>query len=229
LTNGELEQDIICDGCSQLFSAGDGVTDAQGNFYPTIIIGNQEWLAENLNTANYQNGDPIIEMVTNSDWSSASQGGWCYYGNLPSNDEVYGKLYNWHAVVDSRNVCPAGFHVPDDNDWNEVKSVLIPIVGSIELVGNALKSSGTLQQGDGLWNEPNTGANNLSQFNGIPGGTRFGSGGYYQMSNKGYWWSSTTLGNNSARFISMSSDSTSVHHTTAPEESGFSVRCMRDL
>lgn len=229
LTNGELEQNIVCDGCSQLFANGEGVTDAQGNFYPTIIIGNQEWLAENLNTANYQNGDPIIEMVTNADWSSANQGGWCYYGNLPSNDDVYGKLYNWHAVVDSRNVCPAGFHVPDDNDWNEVKSFLIPIVGSVELVGNALKATGTIQQGNGLWNEPNTGASNLSQFSGLPGGTRFGSGGFYQMGNKGFWWSTTSLGSNSARLISMSSDSTSAHQTTAPEENGFSVRCMRDL
>jgi uncharacterized protein (TIGR02145 family) len=229
LTNGELEQNIFCDGCSQMFASGDGVTDVQGNFYPTVIIGNQEWLAENLKTANYQNGDPILEMVTNAEWSSANQGGWCYYGNLPTNEDLYGKLYNWHAVVDSRNVCPAGFHVPDDNDWNEVKSFLIPIVGSVELVGNALKTTGTLQQGNGLWNEPNTGANNLTQFSGLPGGTRFGSGGFYQMGNKGFWWSATTLGNNSARMISMSSDSSSVHHTTAPEENGFSVRCMRDL
>ncbi|MFN5622234.1 MAG: FISUMP domain-containing protein [Flavobacteriales bacterium] len=225
----DIEQNIICDGCDQSIAAGDGVSDQQGNYYPTIIIGDQEWIAENLRTTLYQNGDAINEYPSTAEWSSASEGAWCYYGSNPSNEAMYGKIYNWHAVNDPRNVCPSGFHVPNDNDWYTVESFLAPLVGSSELVGAALKSVGIVEDGSGLWNAPNFGANNMSQFKGHPGGARYSSGGYYNMGSIGYWWSSTTLGNNSARVMRLHSDSTTVNFTTAPEENGFSIRCMRDL
>lgn len=229
LTGGYLEQNIMCTGCAVNFSPGAGTSDEEGNFYPTVIIGNQEWIAENLRSTVYANGDPIDQLSDNMSWASATGGAWCTYANTPASAEVYGNLYNWLAVADPRNVCPSGFHVPTDSDWNQVRTFLGGLVGSDELVGGTMKSIGTLEGGDGYWQSPNLGANNFSQFEAHPGGLRFSSGPYYYQGQNGYWWSATTLGPNSARLIRMSYDSTSVYQTTAPEENGLSVRCMRDL
>ena len=96
---------------------GGGVTDIDGNNYQTIIIGNQEWMAENLRVTHYSNGD-IIETVTdNNIWASLNVGLYCHWLNDSNNDLIKGLHYNWYAVMDSRNVCPLGWSVPSNNDW----------------------------------------------------------------------------------------------------------------
>jgi hypothetical protein len=99
------------------------LTDQEGNVYKTIVIGNQEWMAENLNTSIYRNGEPIENVVDSSQWTTLSTGIWCYYNYDSQFECPYGKLYNWYAVADPRNVCPTGWHVPSDAEFDVLASI----------------------------------------------------------------------------------------------------------
>jgi hypothetical protein len=93
------------------------MTDQEGNVYKTIVIGTQEWMAENLNTSIYRNGDEIITVISNADWGGLTEGAWAYSSNNLNNECPYGKLYNWNACVDIRQLCPLGWHVPSDDEF----------------------------------------------------------------------------------------------------------------
>jgi len=84
------------------------MTDQQGNVYKTIVIGSQEWMAENLKTSIYRNGEPIENVTDNAQWVGLATGARCYYNNDSQYECPYGKLYNWYAVADPRNLCPTG-------------------------------------------------------------------------------------------------------------------------
>jgi len=94
------------------------VSDADGNNYPTVQIGGQCWMAENLRTSSYANGDPISQPML-VDWESGviAEGAWCWYEDDSQYDDPYGKLYNYYAVQDERNVCPSGWHIPTAEEW----------------------------------------------------------------------------------------------------------------
>ena len=82
------------------FQEGNGVTDIDGNFYPSVIIGNgQEWTTLNLKTTKYSDGSPVNNVLSNVSWANSNIGSWCYYNNDILNDNIYGKLYNYHALV----------------------------------------------------------------------------------------------------------------------------------
>ena len=92
-----------------------------------VKIGEQIWMTSNLNTSKFQNGDPIYEAKTKAQWIKASEEGkpaWCYFQNNPQNGVIYGKLYNWYAVNDPRGIAPKGWHIPTNNEWNELISFL---------------------------------------------------------------------------------------------------------
>lgn len=94
------------------------VTDSRdGNAYKTVTIGNQVWMAENLNVDKFRNGDLILQAKTEEEWKKAGENkhpAWCYFDNDTANDAKYGKLYNWYAVNDPRGLAPAGWHIPTD-------------------------------------------------------------------------------------------------------------------
>ncbi|MBI4645984.1 MAG: fibrobacter succinogenes major paralogous domain-containing protein [Bacteroidia bacterium] len=100
------------------------VTDIDGNIYNTIIIGTQEWMQENLKVIHYRNGDAIPDVTGDTQWSNLSTGAYCNYNNNESNALIYGRLYNWYAVADSRNICPAGWHTPTDAEWTTLTDYL---------------------------------------------------------------------------------------------------------
>ena len=111
-------QSIIVPGVSYLNVVPNfgSVTDASGNTYPTIDYGPAgEWMTENLITENFENGDPIPMMT-----SSSSIASWTWPENSYPNEAIYGKMYNGHAVYDSRNVCPSGWHIPSVSEWVQV-------------------------------------------------------------------------------------------------------------
>lgn len=203
------------------------VTDIDGNIYRTVTIGGQEWMAENLKTTTYNNGDPIANVTDNSQWSNLNSGAWSYYDNNEANNRTYGKLYNWYAISDSRNLCPQGWHVPSDEEW----TVLTDFLGGESIAGGKMKSTGTLQWGTGLWQPPNTGADNTSGFSGHPGGYRLGSGGFSFMGEIGFWWSQTmptVMPERGAWGRYLNYNSNTVFRGHGPLHSGFSVRCVRD-
>ena len=212
--------------CSQFFGA---VSDIEGYIYPTVLIGNQLWMAENLRTASYSNGE-LIPQVNDNTWQQITTGAWCYYAGNPINNDIYGKLYNWYTIADPRGLCPTGWHVPSDQEWNNLIGFLdsdyIPTSN-----GSQSEIAGGKMKNITVWNPPNTGATNESGFTGLPGGNRaFDSQYFYNLGSNGRWWSSSE----SEDYIdycfirALGYNSTDVNRLISNKRAGLSVRCLRD-
>ena len=207
-------------------STAETVTDIDGNVYQTVQIGDQLWMAENLKVTHYRNGDAIPTGYSNSEWVNLSTGAYCVYDDNETNADIYGYLYNWFAVDDSRNIAPEGWHVPMDGEWQ----TLVDYLGGGGMAGGKMKATGTIEGGDGLWYEPNTGATNESGFTALPGGYRdtyYGSD--YNMGIYGSFWSSTEAISNYAWDRLLYYNYSGVYRNYYNKLYGFSVRCIRDL
>ena len=199
------------------------VTDIEGNSYKFVKIGTQFWMAENLKTAKYNDGTVIPNITDNAQWSGLTTGAWCYYDNNVANNAKYGKLYNWYAVSKTtngnKNVCPTGWHVPTDAEWN----VLTDYLGGVDVAGGKLKEAGAIN-----WKSPNTDATNTSLFTGLPGGGRNYDGYYFFIGHYGGWWSSSESDTSLAWSRLLDYSSGYVDRDNGNMEDGFSVRCLRD-
>ena len=195
------------------------MTDQEGNSYQTIKIGEQEWMAENLRTTSYANGDSIPNVTDANQWENLTTGAWAHYNNDSQYENPYGKLYNWYTVNDSRNVCPTGWHVPSDAEW----TVLSDYLGGESVAGGKMKSTGTQ-----YWESPNAAATNESGFSGLPGGIRINNGSFYELALLGFWWSSTEEGANNSLYSQLRYGDGSVYRDNGGESFGLSVRCLRD-
>ncbi|NBP75709.1 MAG: hypothetical protein EBU61_06730, partial [Crocinitomicaceae bacterium] len=167
-----------------------------GYNYSSIVLGNgQEWMNENLRTTNYANGDPIPNITNNTQWQTLTTGAWTHYNNNSQNEIPYGKLYNWYAASDSRNVCPIGWHVPSNDEW----ILLVDYLGGLTVAGGKMKSTGTQ-----YWISPNQDATNESGFSALPGGIY--TNNFYSIGVDGCWWASTEVPTDSAwlKFIGAS-------------------------
>jgi uncharacterized protein (TIGR02145 family) len=199
------------------------VTDIDGNLYNTVQIGSQCWTQNNLKTSKYRNGNNIINITDNSQWSQTNTnntGAWCYYDNNVNNGVTFGKLYNWYAVNDSRGICPTGWHVPTFLEWSTVENFL----GGDGVAGGALKSTSG-------WNLPNIGATNSSNFSALPGGHRDPNGGFGGLGFDGYLWTSSIGGwggGSSAWTRTLNNSNQGFHYGGYGWGSGFSIRCLRD-
>jgi uncharacterized protein (TIGR02145 family) len=196
------------------------MSDQDGNSYKTIQIGTQRWMAENLKTTKYRNGDLIPNVESNNVWSTLNSGAYSIFKNNLSFDCPYGKLYNWYAVDDNRELCPTGWHVPTKTEWE----VLMDYLGGEGMAGGKMASTGTL-----YWGSPNQAATNESGFSCLPGGLRFDVSGAFNFSGLiGYWWSSTESSANNAYGRGVTEgDAYFVTHNR-PKRQGFSVRCLKD-
>jgi uncharacterized protein (TIGR02145 family) len=206
---------------SQLYTPGSGVSDIDGNNYSTININGQEWMAENLRTTTYANGNPIPNVTDSAQWSSLTTGAWTHYNNDNQYENPYGKLYNWYTVADTRNVCPTGWHVPTDAEY----TLLTDYLGGEPVAGGKMKEAGTSN-----WASPNTGATNSSGFTGLPGGYLNGEFIFLGISAFGYWWSSSAESNISyyawsRRLDFINGEALRADYT---KQEGLSVRCMRE-
>jgi len=193
------------------------VKDFDNNIYHTKTIGGQVWMIENLKTTHYRDGTPIPIVTSEADWGDLKTDAYCDYGNKPS--PFYGKLYNWYAVTNTLNVCPVGWHVPADTEWN----TLINFLGGETVAGGKLKEKGTAH-----WLTPNTDATNESGFTALPGGNRSSAGPYYFIGKMGYWWSINTTDEDVAWFRSLSNDDGTVGGKEIFKTGGLSVRCIKD-
>jgi uncharacterized protein (TIGR02145 family) len=231
-------------------SGGDStgtVTDVDGNVYPTIKIGSQWWMGENLKVTHYRNGalcqavipgsrpgaaeisrvtqylygDPIPNVTDDGAWSSLSTGGYCNYDNDENNGDIYGKLYNWYAVADSREIAPPGWHVPTDEEWQ----TLVDFAGGELVAGGILKEVGTAH-----WLSPNTDATDQIGFTALPGGYRLSDGIFSRLGINGVFWSCTEDNSNSnfAWYRSLFNSVPRINHLSDTKQLGFSVRCVRD-
>jgi len=205
------------------------LVDIDGNVYQTIQIGDQLWMAENLKVTKYRDGSVIPNITNNGDWGGLSSGAYGDYDNNPTNSDTYGRLYNWYTVDDSRGVCPDGWHVPSGDEY----TILTDYVGGEEVAGGKMKSTGTIEDGDGLWNyysdEITEEATNESGFTGLPAGYRLSSNGtYYHMGNYGFFWSSSEGSSYYAWNRLLYYDFSDVARYNYYKLYGFSVRCLGD-
>jgi uncharacterized protein (TIGR02145 family) len=195
------------------------ISDIDGNMYKTVKIGNQVWLAENLKVTHYRNGDPIPNVTQNSEWTYRSTGAFCAYNNQGSNAEIYGYLYNWHAVNDSRNIAPFGWHVPNVYEWR----ILGDYLGGDNVAGGKMKETGTSH-----WPYPNMEATNESGFTALPGGERAYSGKFYMMGQEGYFCTSTITEFLQPYIRRLYWDSSELIDDITSVQRGHSIRCVRD-
>jgi uncharacterized protein (TIGR02145 family) len=196
------------------------VTDIDGNVYHTVTIGTQVWMVENLKTTKYRDGTSIPNVTNDDDWAILTTGAYCDYDNTPTNSTTYGKLYNWYAATNAHNIAPTGWHVPTDEEWNTLTTYL----GGESVAGGMLKEIGTTH-----WASPNTGATNETGFTALPGGSRYGSGGFYDIGNDGSWWSTTDHDGTLAwyRYI-IYNEKYVISYNFRSKVMGFSVRCVKD-
>jgi uncharacterized protein (TIGR02145 family) len=212
--------------CSLFLGA---VADIEGNNYPTVLIGNQEWMAQNLRTAFYANGDSIPNLTDNAAWMAAAFGAWCNYNNSINSGQVYGKLYKWYATVDPRNVCPAGWHVPSDAEWNTMIGFIdsLFIADTIGAVQSSI-AGGKLKSVTG-WSAPNTAATNETGFSALPGGYRNYWNQYsYNINTAALFWTSTAIDADWAYNRFLNHTSGDIYRDDMNKRAGHSVRCVRD-
>ena len=210
---------------------GAGVT-FNGYTYASIVLGNgQEYMAENLRTTTYANGDPIPNVTDPSQWGVLTTGAWSHFNNDSQYENPYGKLYNWYTVSDPRNVCPIGWHVPTDTEYNALIGYLDPSFDPLVSDGSQSASAGGKMKSTGTqyWQNPNTSATNESGFSGLPGGNRNGIGEFSGIGQSGTWWSSAAFANtNNAWNRGMLYNNGDVTRYYDYKQIGFSVRCLKD-
>lgn len=187
--------------------------------YPTVKIGNQEWMSKNLDVDCYANGDPIPQVQNPKEWENLKTGAWCYYNNDPENGKIFGKLYNWYAVNDPRGLAPKGWRIPSEDDW----TILTDCLGGIAVAGTKMKStSGWKENGNG------TNGTNESGFSGLPGCNRGYAGTFYNVGLYGYFWSTMEYDTLRAWCRYLFYTNSKVTSYDLRKANGLSVRCLRD-
>lgn len=202
-----------------------------GRTYDLVEIGGQCWFADNLATDQYRNGDLIPSGLDNTTWQNTTAGAYAIYNNDPANDATYGKLYNWFTTVDSRGLCPTGWHVPTDCEWMYLEGSLGMSVVDQQTGGYRGSNEGGALKATTNWLSPNTGATNSSGFTAFPGGYRLYNGPYNDIStNVEYWWSSTEYEYNSLHswYRGLSNAYSVVDRNVYFKQFGYRVRCIRD-
>jgi uncharacterized protein (TIGR02145 family) len=198
------------------------VTDIENNQYETVKISSQTWMASNLRTTHFQNGDaiPTTTIPTANISSEVSPEYQWSYGGFDINTPTFGKLYTWYAITDPRKICPAGWHVPGDAEWTTLENTL----GGYTVAGSRLK-----EDGNAFWASPyNMDATNESCFTGLPGGYRSDNGSFYLVNSNGYWWTSTESTESSSWARIMDAGNSLVSRTGVAKKYGASVRCIKD-
>jgi uncharacterized protein (TIGR02145 family) len=221
------------------------VTDVDGNIYNTITIGTQVWMKENLKTTKYNDGTAISNITDNTAWAASTAGAYSDYSNTPANSTTYGRLYNWYTVDNNaatkvvsnggKNVCPTGWHIPSDDEWTTLTDYLINNGYGYAGSGSNIAKSMAATSG---WTTNTTAgsvgndqaSNNRSGFSALPGGSRdYYNGAFVNVVDNGLWWSSTQTLSTYAFYRYIIYANTIIVSNLGYKQSGFSVRCLRDL
>jgi uncharacterized protein (TIGR02145 family) len=195
------------------------------SYSQTVTIGNQVWMTKNLNVDTFRNGDKIPEAKTAEEWlayGKAGKAAWCYYDNDTANGEKYGKLYNWFAVIDARDIAPRGWRVPNNNDWAALGSFL----GGDSIAAPKLKSTNGWKKIDSVISGN---GDNSSGFSALPSGFRDNSSQNFRRLGKmvGFWSSSTDRANG-AYAVGLIYIRSSLGKDVMPMSTGLTIRCIKD-
>jgi len=218
--------------CSKSSSQPDilPTSDVDGNVYNTVTIGSQVWMVENLNTTRYNNGDPIPTVTDNTQWATLTSGALCTYNNVTPPNSYYGKLYNWFAVNDPRNIAPPGWHVATNEDWIELENFVASNSGASGSVAKILAAGIDWiisTSVNAVGNDLNI--NNISGFSGLPGGIRSGiDGSFSNFGLTGAWWSSSENNVNTGWRHALNNNQSIVDKSNISKTYGFTVRCVKN-
>lgn len=203
------------------------VTDADGNTYDVIKIGNLCWMKQNLKTTKYNDGSPIQTNLSDTQWQNTSNGAYAIYDDDPANDATYGKLYNGHAVATGK-LCPAGWRIPTDQEWKDLESALGMSTADLDLTGERGNVGGKMKS-TSLWDPPNAGASNSSDFSALPAGNRSDLGEYVVIRQYTDFWSSTEYAtdNNYLWMRTLYYNGEGVGRNYVLKNKGYSCRCVR--
>lgn len=213
------------------------LTDADGNCYVTVTIGTQTWMAENLKTTKYNDGTSIPLVTDGTAWGGLTGPGYCWYDNDKTTyGNTYGTLYNWYAVADVRGICPTGWLVPSNTDWETLETYLIANGYNYDGSSTGNKIAKALASEYGWLDSTVEGAvgntdypahRNILGFTALPGGYRVAGGTFYLRGASGYWWSDSEYYENAwHRFMRHAQVAFGI--SILPRTSGLSVRCLKD-
>lgn len=198
-------------------TAPTSVTDIDGNEYPVVQICGKYWMAENLRTTRYNDSSIIPTGLTNTAWGSTTSGAYAVYNDIATNNNIYGKLYNWFAANNSQ-LAPKGWHVATEAELAELSTCN----GGSSVAGGKLKSTST------LWTATNVGATNSTGFNALPSGWRANGGSYALLGDATYFWGSNERNSTQGEHMVLSNDFASTRYNGATKQSGYSVRCVKN-
>jgi uncharacterized protein (TIGR02145 family) len=188
----------------------EAVKDYDGNVYKTVKVGNTVWMAENLKVTHYRNGEPIPNIKEPRQWDTLTSGAYCDLNDNPAYTKAFGLLYNWYTTVDARNICPTGWHVPTDLEWNELTTFLSGEKGS----GGVLPGSAAINQ---------------SLFRFLPEGFRGYDGEFTGIGyGGGGWWSADEGTAETAFYHNVNYNTASRQRMEGPKRFGYHIRCIKD-
>ena len=184
-----------------------------GKTYKTVKIGEQIWMAENLNY-------------------KSNGGSWAYESRI-YNTGIYGYLYNWKTA---NNVCPEGYHLPSNKEWEQLAEYISQEKGPYKkednkwaTVGRILKSEKGWKGNQSKYSLPgNYNIDNYYKFSALPGGSGNSDGGYFNAGFTGSWWSSTSADDSTAkyRYLDFGNDDLLIY--SGDKDMRLSVRCIKD-
>lgn len=188
------------------------VNDIDGNTYRTITVGGATWMAQNLRTSKFKNGD-VITKVAGDKWALTTNPEYYAYADNASLIALYGHLYNGYVIEDTRGACPTGWHLPTSVEWEALGAAL----GGVSVAGNKMKEQGTAH-----WVATNA-SNNESGFTGTPGGSMY-QARLTDLGTDGYYWSATV----GDFYYLTNTDAHLRHKSTAVLSEGLAIRCVKD-
>jgi len=191
--------------------------DIDGNLYHSMAIGTQVWMTENLKTTHYNNGDLI--PLAFYDWLTQTSA-YVYYNNTPAYADTFGFLYNYFTVTDVRNLCPTGWHVPNDVEWTTLEDYL---------GGRAVAGAKLMEAGSAHWKSTPLVGTNITGFTALPGGFRFDSGLFQYVDLIASFWTKTeNLSDATQGWYRDINGDGSTSRNSHPKAFGYSVRCVKN-
>lgn len=210
----------------------DSIKDIEGNAYLTVKIGKQWWMAENLKSTKYNDGTTIPQVTDSSAWAASTTPAFCWYDNDPSYRNIYGALYNWHAVHTGK-LAPAGWHVPTDDEWKQLEMNLGMTQAQADAVGFRGSNQGQQIKKTSGWPKYDNGTN-TSGFSAIPGGYRLpdntaAAGTFLYKGLLAGWWTSSAVNGVLPWYRSVfNNPGLIIDRSGYDKTAGFSIRCVKD-